>query len=159
MPHMLRLGLRNKVGQKWTNVILILRNVFHELCTCWRHRFLTRFHVKCQKIQIWTSTYEHSMKPVWPDHCSTVTLVRLSWKWLMFVFDSTSCCDRDSVAWQLPAAFGWLFWLCGRSEVPSLVLLCVPAQKGFLAQIDVLIFAKKICRESVLIREADRQSY
>ena len=71
-------------------------------------------------------------------HCDSC---EMELKVINVLFDSTSCCDRDSVAWQLPAAFRWLFWLRGKSEValPSLVYLRVPAQIGFLAQIDVLI--------------------
>lgn len=75
------------------------------------------------------------------EHCDSG---EMELKVINVLFDSTSCCDRDSVARQLPAAFRWLFWLCVKSEValPSLVLH-VPAQMGFLVQIDVLITAKK----------------
>lgn len=61
------------------------------------------------------------------------------------LFDSTSCCDRDSVAWQLPVALRWLFWLRGECEValPALALLRVPAPMEFLPQIDVSIAATK----------------
>lgn len=139
--NLLILYVEHTMGQKWTDMILILRQVFPELCKhTWIRFCLTWPRVKCQEIKIRTSVTEHSAGALYQiDSCE------MELKVINLLFDSTSCCDRVSVAWQLPAAFRWLFWLRGKSEValPSLVLFRVPAQMGFLVQIDVSISAKQ----------------
>lgn len=90
--------------------------------------FFFSLGLKYQENQVWTSVTEHSVRPfVWPVHCSSAPLVRWSWKRLMLCSTLLPAVigNRDSVAWQLPAAFPWLFWLCGKSEValPSLYLV------------------------------------
>lgn len=98
---------RNNESVAWNNVTLIFINVFHyvnsrDAPSHWARGVTPRRNQTANR---------HSVKPL--SNQRTVAC-EIELQVINALFESTSCCDRDSVAWQLTAALTalapWQTW-------------------------------------------------